>query len=794
MKRPDEPPFEAQLPPETVLNQMEMAVIVCDRFSNVIYGNEFARRLFGFGGDDLIGHSVLSLGIAEEDHEQATELARHVLKGGVWEGTFCNLRADGTTVYTRAHAVPLRHPSGAVDGVVIFAREALRSNQREHERYGLLERVGERLAGSLELETTLRRVAETLVPQFADHCFIDLFGGDRLYRRVSRHAADWTPPPGTWAEVGEPVSYPAGHFAAKAMNRRDTVLVEDMVRHRFSAPDPAGRHLGDELGLTSVIAAPLLVRGELLGVMSVALSNLTRRPDPHYDAFDRDLMGAIAGRVALAIDNALLFEEERETALAFQKDLLPGERPPRLDGLEIAWRYEPARPLESHGHGIQTQVGGDWYDVIPLSAGRVGLVIGDVEGRGARAAAVMGQLRAALRAFAQDDKPPADILRKLDEWVRTMTRPQRQRSGWAPPGDDEVRAPLVSCTYFVYDAWSRVLEFANAGHDPPLLITNGEVGELTFRSQGGMLGLRSPGVGGEILFNEESAELKPGSTLVLYTDGLIDRRPRADGEYYTREESRELVRQAVAAVARRDVETIAGAVFDAVPGDIDDDVAIVVIRTSPEELAVEERTFPAEPIMVSEARRMAADTFASWGMLDEQAELACLLVSEVVTNVVLHAAATPRPRRELVLDGPPPVRFNSAASAADALADALDDMDEDDWSLPEAVSAASGPLAAPVPVPEPATEPLFDSGPSLDLPLTRREPATKEFRLRLRRGADAIWVEVFDSDMRLPRIRSAGETDEGGRGLYLVDQLASRWGARPTADGKAVWFELPLRP
>ena len=110
-----EAPDEAHLPPETVLNQMEMAVIVCDRFSNVIYGNDFARRLFGFGGDEIIGHSVLSLGIAEEDHEQATELARHVLKGGVWEGTFCNLRADGTTVYTRAHAVPLRHPSGAVE-------------------------------------------------------------------------------------------------------------------------------------------------------------------------------------------------------------------------------------------------------------------------------------------------------------------------------------------------------------------------------------------------------------------------------------------------------------------------------------------------------------------------------------------------------------------------------------------------------------------------------------------------------------------------------------------------------
>jgi PAS domain S-box-containing protein len=759
MKRWGESPFEAHLPPETVLSQMEMAVIVCDRFSNVIYGNAFARQLFGFGGDEIIGHSVLSLGIAEEDHDQATELAKHVLKGGVWEGTFSNLRADGTTVYTRAHAVPLRHPSGAVDGIVIFAREALRSNQREQDRYGLLERIGERLAGSLELETTLRRVADILVPQFADHCFIDLFSGDRqnasygrLIRKVSRHAGDWEPPPGTWADVGETITYPPGHFSAKAMSRRDAVLVEDMVQHRFNAPNESSKRLGDEMGITSVISAPLVVRGELLGVMSVALSNLSKRPDPHYDGFDRDLLGAIAGRVAIAVDNALLFEEERETALAFQKNLLPGERPPRLDGLQIAWRYEPARPLEGHGHGIQTQVGGDWYDVIPLSAGRVGLVIGDVEGRGARAAAVMGQLRAALRAFAQDDKSPADILRKLDEWVRTMTRPERQRSGWAPY-NDEVRPPLVSCTYFVYDAWSRVLEFANAGHDPPLLIVDGQVSELTFESEGAMLGVRAPGMGGEILYNEETTELKPGATLVLYTDGLIDRRPKDDGDYYSREEAREMVRAAVAEVARRDVETIANAAYEAVQGDIDDDVAIVVIRTAGEELAVEERTFPAEPIMVSEARRMAADAFVSWGMHDEQAELACLLVSEVVTNVVLHATTTPTPKRELVPSGGmPQVQFNPEFDDA---------FDEDDWNL--------------------------------GADLGRREPATKDFRLRLRRGEEAIWVEVFDSDLRLPRIRSAGETDEGGRGLYLVDQLATRWGARPTTDGKAVWFELPLR-
>ncbi|MCO6011237.1 SpoIIE family protein phosphatase [Actinoallomurus purpureus] len=743
MKRWGDSPVDALLPPKTVLDAAEMAVIVCDRFGNVIYTNAFTETLLGYGGPEYIGRSWLSLGVAEEDHEQAKDLGRRVLRGGVWEGTFCNVRVDGSTVYTRAYAVPLRHPSGGVEGLVIFAREALRSNQRDQDRYGLLERIGERLAGSLELQQTLRRVADTLIPQFADHCFIDLFSGDKLFRRVSRHGGGFTPPPGTWAEVGETVEYPPGHFCAKAMARRDAVLIEDVVADRMKAPHPASKRLGDEVGVTSIVAAPLLARGELLGVMSLALSSISVRPDPHYDGFDRDLIGAIASRVALAIDNAMLFEEERETALAFQKQLLPGDRPPPLDGLEIAWRYEPARPLESHGQGIQTQVGGDWYDVIPLSAGRVGLVIGDVEGRGARAAAVMGQLRAALRAFAQDDKPPADILTKLDEWVRTMNTPVRYANGATPEAPE---TPLVSVTYFVYDAWSRHLSFANAGHQPPLLILDGEVGELEASGRGAMLGVRQPGVGGDIRYEEETRELPPGSTLVLYTDGLIERRPKDDGDYQSREQARELLYEAVRKAARGDVESIANAAFDAVPGDIDDDVAIVVVRTSPNRLHVEERTFPAEPIMVSEARRLAAETFADWGMLDEQSDFACLLVSEVVTNVVLHAANTPAPRREFVLEG----------------ALGLDGPGgfEDPWDMPD---------------------------------LGRREPATKEFTLRLRRGEKAVWVEVLDKDMRLPRIRSAGETDEGGRGLYLVDQLAARWGSRPTSDGKAVWFEIPLK-
>jgi hypothetical protein len=189
-------------------------------------------------------------------------------------------------------------------------------------------------------------------------------------------------------------------------------------------------------------------------------------------------------------------------------------------------------------------------------------------------------------------------------------------------------------------------------------------------------------------------------------------------------------------------DTIALTAQNAVPGDIDDDMAILVLRSSPLDLAVRDGVFPAEPIMVSEARRLAQATFASWNMDPDQADLACLLVSEVVTNAVLHAAQTTSRNRGALLQ----------------------------------MMAAGG----------------EHGGTGLDgLPAHSGEEP-REFRVRLRRGAESAWIEVFDPDLRLPRIRTAGATDEGGRGLYLVEQLATRWGSRPAPEGKWVWFEVPL--
>jgi serine phosphatase RsbU (regulator of sigma subunit) len=756
---------EAFLPASMLLDQADMAVVVTDRRINLLYVNAYALRLLEVSGDaaPFIGQSILAIGFGE-DQDKVAELAASVLRGRTWEGTFVTHCQDGSSRLIRAYAVPLRHPSGAVDGICIFARRAGRGSLAERNRIGLLERIGQKLGGSLELDATLRHVTEMLVPQFADHCFIDLFQGDQLIRRVQTHAHGWEPPPGGWAKAGEPVSYPDGHFCQQAMARNEIVVAADLGEEEYPAPNADSMRASRDIDMVSVVALPLHARGELLGVMSLALSGLTDRNGRRYGNDDRDLFGAIASQIAIAIDNAMLFEAERQTALAFQKSLLPQELP-RLDGLEVACRYVPAAPLESHGQGIQTQVGGDWYDVIPLAAGRVGIVIGDVEGRGARAAAVMGQLRAALRAFAQDEKAPADILRKLDEWCRAM----------APAGGDPLAPdpPTVSCTYFVYDPWSRELTFANAGHDAPLLVADGEATQLDVGDKGVLLGVRGKGIRGLPTYKEESLFLPTGATLVLYTDGLTDRRARADGPgHYTEDEALAMLCQAVSKASGESADDIARAAQESVPGDIDDDMAIVVVRSLAAELDSREKVFPAEPVMVSEARRMALETFRDWGMDSAQAELACLLVSEVVTNAVLHTAAASSPHRELAefsLDPAPPSPVTAAVAAAQTAGTPA--------APASAAAAAASSWEAPLPVIIPGRPPFS---------------TIRDFAIRLRRGSSAVWVEVFDTDMRLPRIRSAEESDEGGRGLYLVEQLATRWGSRPTRNGKAVWFEMPI--
>ena len=206
---------------------------------------------------------------------------------------------------------------GYACGVVVRSVPRLRAHFRQGPRGTrlpgilpghIMDAIGEQLAGSLEIDARLQHVAEMLVPRFADHCFIDLFQGDALIRRVQRHAGRWTPPPGTWKQVGEQIRYPEGHFCQQAIARLDTIIVTDLGEggeKRYPPPSAESGEAAKEVGLTSVLAAPLYARGVLLGVMSLALSDLTDRTERHYATADRYLIGAIASQVAVAIDHAI---------------------------------------------------------------------------------------------------------------------------------------------------------------------------------------------------------------------------------------------------------------------------------------------------------------------------------------------------------------------------------------------------------------------------------------------------------------------------------------------------------
>ncbi len=288
MTRWDESVFDPYLPADLVLRQAEIGVIAADRQGNVLFVNEHAARLLRLPGDaaKLAGQPLVTIGfIPECDLSKADDMTRQVLRGLVWEGTFTGAASgagEGGVAFIRTLTVPLRSKSGDIDGMVLLLSETSRRDaQREQDRLRLLERIGERLSGSLELGATLRHVAQILVPLFADHCFIDLLPGRQAHpARADQRRRAGTRPPAPGPRSASRCSYPPGHFCEQAMSRLETIVVPDLHAQFYPAPSQQSMDASNEAGLTSVLAAPLYARGEVLGVMSLALSRLTDRAGP----------------------------------------------------------------------------------------------------------------------------------------------------------------------------------------------------------------------------------------------------------------------------------------------------------------------------------------------------------------------------------------------------------------------------------------------------------------------------------------------------------------------------------
>ncbi|MFE2169769.1 SpoIIE family protein phosphatase [Streptomyces sp. NPDC059447] len=378
--------------------------------------------------------------------------------------------------------------------------------ERARHRFALLAEAGTRIGTTLDLQQTAQEIAEVLVPQLADSADVQLLvavldpddtaaaGSSRgVLRRLAALFPDPAAPTAKLA-AGQTFQLPVDSVYERVLAEgRPMALYSSDVPALIT--DPRAGALRDYLAtLGSARMVPLVARGKVLGAVAVTRLR-TREP---FDEEDCVLIDELVARAALNIDNARMFTAQRRAALTLQRSLTNSALP-RVAGLELTGRYLPASDHD---------VGGDWFDAIRLPGGRTGLVIGDVMGHGIHAAAVMGQLRTAVRTLARHDVPPDRLLRSLDAVVADL-------------GADE----MATCVYAVHDPATSDCVIARAGHPPPAVVAaDGTIGFLD-GPPGTPLGTGT-GPGGGQEFRTEQVRLPPGSLLVLYTDGLIEARDR----------------------------------------------------------------------------------------------------------------------------------------------------------------------------------------------------------------------------------------------------------------------------
>ncbi|MFF9126597.1 SpoIIE family protein phosphatase [Streptomyces sp. NPDC014889] len=578
-------------------------------------------------------------------------------------------------------------PYGGQAGCAVTLRDATELRalagraERAQQRLRLLYEAGMRVGTTLDVTHTAEEVAEVAISLFADYATVELLepvlhGAEPeetagLLRAACRGVGQGPPLPA----AGECVVWDAATPMAMALAGGHAVLERDAaVSPSWLARVPELARPVPDLGLRSLISVPLKARGMVLGLVTFWRS---QHSDP-FEEEDLPVAEELAARAAVCIDNARRYTREHTVAVAMQHSLLPRVLP-RQNALEVAHRYLPA----------QAGVGGDWFDVIPLSGARVALVVGDVVGHGLHAAVTMGRLRTAVLNFSALDLPPDELLASLDELV---TRIDQE----GPENEQDVTG--ATCLYAIYDPVAEQVTLARAGHPGPALVHRD--GTVALPDVPGSPPL---GLGGGLPVESVDLRVPEGSLLVLFTDGLIETRERDIDTGLA------LLRQALSEpphTPARDPEHTCRAVFDALrPDDPRDDIALLVARTRRLDLArVAAWDVPRDPVAVGRVRAEAGRRLEMWG-LEEIAFTTELIISELITNAIRY--------------GSDPIR------------------------------------------------------------------------LRLLRDRTLI-CEVADGSSTSPRLRRAATTDEGGRGLFLVAQLAQRWGTRHTHGGKVIWTEQAL--
>ena len=447
-------------------------------------------------------------------------------------------------------------------------------------RLAVLADASRALFSSLEPEAVFQSVSGMVTSELADFCVIDFVEDDGALRRVVA---------GTL-----PVEVDGLTLLAPPGRGDESHPVNRAMLHRvsqFVVAGPGGTP-------PAAIVVPMVGRHDVLGILSLGV--LRDSPNRLTQA-DLPFAEELARRAALAIENARLYARQRSVAETLQHSLLP-ERLPSLPGVQCAAIYEAGGP--------DVDVGGDWYDVIPLSGGRLGIAIGDVVGRGERAASLMGQLRNALRAYAIDGKEPGQVINALNVLIT-----------------DAGAEHMATMVYGVMDPAKSQFCFASAGHPPILRRTgSGETGYLE-----GVGGLPLGAIAGN-WYEETSIHLEGGDTLILYTDGLVEDRTSTIDAGLTR------LREAAGAVAVDDLQAFCRDVADGVlqGQPCTDDMAILAVRLEP----VGDRLIlrlPSETNVLGSLRATLRRWLEAAGASDQETFELLVACGEAATNAIRHA-------------------------------------------------------------------------------------------------------------------------------------------------------------
>ncbi len=655
---------------DAVLHSVREGVLIVGPEGRLLLANDEAQRLLDLP-EDAEGRQVRDLRLPEDTAE--------LLSSGRVATDEVHLVKDRLLAVNQRPTDVRGGPAGSVatlrDSTELRALSGRAESARE--RLDILYAAGVGIGTSLDVTRTAEELAELAVPRFADFVSVDLFdavlagGQPGSATPLSRVALSGVSEDAPLYPVGRQLRFVASSPQGRSLNTGRPVLeprLGDAPGWRAQDLERSAQVL--EYGVHSLITVPLRAGTLVLGVVSFWRSV---KPEP-FDEDELALAEELVARAAVSIDNARRYTREHSMAVTLQRSLLP-RRMPEQNALDIAYRYLPA----------QAGVGGDWFDVLPLSGARVALVVGDVVGHGLHAAATMGRLRTAVLNFTSLDLPPDELLGLLDELVGRIDQDEA--------ADDSAPVTGATCLYAIYDPVSGVCVLARAGHPPPALIRPDGTVEFPEVPAGPPLGL------GGLPFETTELRLTEGSRLVLYTDGLVETRE------HDIDVGLEHLRQALETAGDSPEETCRAALDARLPDRPGDDIALLVARTrtlGPDRVA--EWQVPNDPAAVGEIRSEVTRRLADWG-LDELAFTTELILSELVTNAIRYGGET--------------------------------------------------------------------------------------VQVRVVRDRSLI-CEVFDSSSTSPHLRYAAMTDEGGRGLFLVAQLAERWGTRYTPAGKVIWAEQPI--